>query len=202
MYPNQCQYDKTVNIPLELYESTIGKYFIGYADNLKLGGNKSAWARLWNPPDSGVLLHVNVWTVTDISDVPFRAQFWFNAKPSGNIEESDLVTPSNTAFWPTPVPKVKLQMASNVSDEPTDGIKAFVRRGEPLTTVVETENGKLIFPPGGNFLVYVTLLENVPEAECGSHLAGMKKKYRDHIAVNKIQADIESRICLYFLSPN
>lgn len=154
---NQNQLGKTVDIPIELYESMRGKYFIGYADNLSLRGGSSAWARLYNPRQSGVLLHVNVWTVTDISDYPFRAQFWFNADPPGNSVESSLVTPSNTAIRPLPRPRVRLQMASNVFGEPEDGIKAFVRRGEPGTTVVETENGKLIFPPGGSFLVFVTL---------------------------------------------
>lgn len=148
---------KAVNIPIELYESTIGAYFIGYADNLSLGNGTSAWARLYNPRCSGVNLHVNVWTVTELSGVPFRAQFWFNADPPGLGEDSPLVTPSNTALRPTPVPCVRLQLASSVYGEPEDGIKAFVRRGEPGTTAVDTENGKLIFPPGGSFLVFLSL---------------------------------------------
>lgn len=148
---------KSVNIPIELYESARGKYFIGYADNLSFGNGTSAWARLYNPPNSGVNLYVNVWTVTDISDAPFRAQFWFNANPPGTPTDSKLVTPSNTAFYPVPKPKIKLQLASDVIGEPTGGVKAFVRRGEPEITLVETENGKLIFPPGGNFLVLISL---------------------------------------------
>ncbi len=152
---------KTVNIPIELYESVRGKYFIGYADNLSLHAGSSAWARLYNPRQSGVNLFVNVWTVTDISNSPFRAQFWFNADPPGNASTSDLVSTSNLAFRPTPIPRVSLQMASNVYGEPEGGVKAFVRRGEPGVTLVETENGKLIFPPGGSFLVYVTLTDSV-----------------------------------------
>ena len=109
---------------------------------------------------------MNVWTVADISTAPFRAQFWFNATPPGDdYEESDLVTPSNTAFRPIPVPKVKLQLASNVTEEPTGGVKAFVRRGEPGTTIVDTENGKLIFPPGGSFLIYLSILDPTVAAE-------------------------------------
>lgn len=48
---------KTVSIPIELYESILGQYFIGYADNLVFGQNTSAWARLYNPVNSGVILH-------------------------------------------------------------------------------------------------------------------------------------------------
>lgn len=162
-----CNLDKAVNIPIELYESLKGNYFIGYADNLTLGNNTSAWARLYNPCQSGVNLHVNVWTVTDISTSPFRAQFWFNATPPGTYAESTLVTPSNTAIQPIPEPKVRLQLASNVYGEPVGGVKAFVRRGAQGTTLVDTENGKLIFPPGGSFLVYLSITENPDIAASG-----------------------------------
>lgn len=148
---------KTVSIPPELYESMSGRYFIGYADNLKLLRGKNAWARLYNPRGSGVNLHVNVWTVTDISKVPFRAQFWFNSTPPLGAYSDAPVTPANTAYRPTPIPLVRLQFASNVQDSPMGGVKAFVRRGEAGTTVVESENGKLIFPPGGSFMVFLTL---------------------------------------------
>jgi hypothetical protein len=161
---------KAVQIPIELYKSILGEYFIGYADNLSLGGGTSAWARLYNPKDSGVNLHVNVWTVTDISEVPFRAEFWFNASVPGRPTESKLVTPSNTALCPKPKPKIRLQQASNVVGQPIGGVKAFVRRGQPEMTLVDTENGKLIFPPGGSFLVFVSFAEN-PEATGSGRVA-------------------------------
>lgn len=150
---------KYVNVPIELYESMIGKYFIGYADDLQFGKETRAWAMLFNPQNSGVNLHVNVWTVTDISQSSYRAQFWFNASPQGIPIVSSLVTPSNTAIQPLPVPKVQLQQASFVVGEPIGGTKAFVRRALPDTTLVETENGKLIFPPGGTFLVDLSSFE-------------------------------------------
>lgn len=165
-----CQYNmnKSVNIPIELYESMKGDYFIGYADNLSFGNGTSAWARLYNPSYSGVNLHVNVWTVTDISESPFRAQFWFNATPpSGAGYQTALVTPSNTTIQPLPKPQIKLQLESNVSGEPVGGIKAFVRRGEPEVTLVETENGKLIFPPGGSFLVFLSITEGAQTVASG-----------------------------------
>jgi len=161
---------KSVNVPIELYESLKGKYFIGYADNLTFGTGTSAWARLYNPPYSGVNLFVNVWTVTDVSEAPIRAEFWFNADPPGTPSESGLVTPSNTAFRPTPIPKIRLQQASNVEGDPTGGVKAFVRRAEPEVTLVESENGKLIFPPGGNFLVFLSTPE-FPEAQASGRVA-------------------------------
>lgn len=161
--------EKAVSIPIELYQSEKGRYFIGYADDLSFGQNTSAWARLYNPIDSGVNLHVNVWTVTDISEAPFRAQFWFNASVPGACSTAP-ATPTNTAIRPAPIPKVQLQMSSDVTDVPVGGFKAFVRRGEPGTTVVDTENGKLIFPPGGSFLVYLSLIER-PELPASGRIA-------------------------------
>jgi hypothetical protein len=52
-YNRRPDYSKAVNIPLELYESMKGEYFMGYADNLTFGKGKSAWARLYNPRNSG-----------------------------------------------------------------------------------------------------------------------------------------------------
>jgi hypothetical protein len=161
---------KTVNIPIELYKSLRGEYFIGYADNLSFGKGTSAWARLYNPPDSGKNLHVNVWTVTDVSESTFRAQFWFNAVPPGTPKDSQFVTPSNTAIQPPPKPIIRLQYASRVTGDPVGGIKAFVRRGQPETTLVETENGKLIFPPGGSFLVFLSNPES-PELAVSGRVA-------------------------------
>jgi hypothetical protein len=166
---------RTVCIPAELYESVIGEYFIGYADNLTFGNGTSAWAMLYNPPDSGVNLHVNVWTVTDIPEVfgnrvTFRAQFWFNAIAPGAVTKSTLVTPSNTALWPQPQPKIKLLQASDVAGDPAGGVKGFVRRGDPNVTIRQEENGKLIFPPGGNFMVFLSQPET-PNLRAGGRIA-------------------------------
>jgi len=101
-------------------------------------------------------LHVNVWTVTDVSESAFRAQFWFNATPPKSDIKYAPVTPTNLCIQPTPIPKVELEYASNVTGEPTGGIKAFVRRAQPETTLVESENGKIIICEGGNFLVFLS----------------------------------------------
>jgi len=147
---------KTVDIPIELYESMLGQYFIGYADDLVFGEGTNAWARLYNPINSGVILHVNVWTVTDISESSFRAQFWFNATPPESDIKYAPVTPTNLIIKPQPRAKVRLEYASNVDGDPTGGIKAFVRRAQPETTLVESENGKIIIGEGGNFLVFLS----------------------------------------------
>ncbi|MFT9496826.1 DUF6143 family protein [Anaerosolibacter sp.] len=153
---NKPSLDYTVSVPINLAKSLEGKYFVGYADNLAFGNGTSAWARLYNPTNSAVNLHVTVWTVTDVSESPFRAQIWFNTNPPGIPQESTLVTPSNLALCPLPHPKIKLQYATNVEGNPSGGIKAFVRRGQSETTLVDDEQGKFIFSPGGSFLIFVS----------------------------------------------
>jgi hypothetical protein len=156
-----------VAIPINLAKSLEGKYFVGYADNLVFGRHTSAWARLYNPTNSGVNLHVTVWTVSDISESTFRAQIWFNTDPPGTPKKSPLVTPANLAFCPLSRPEVSLQYASKVSGDPEGGIKAFVRRGQPESTLVEDEEGKFIFPPGGSFLIFLSNPETPDLAAAG-----------------------------------
>jgi hypothetical protein len=145
-----------VSIPIELYESMLGQYFIGYGDNLIFGKYTNAWARLYNPINSGVILHVNVWTITDVAESAFRAQVWFNTTPPKSDIKYAIVTPTNLSINPQPIAEVKLEYASNVIGDPTGGIKAFVRRAQPETTLVENENGKIIIGEGGNFLVFLS----------------------------------------------
>ncbi|HYH02816.1 MAG TPA: DUF6143 family protein, partial [Bacillota bacterium] len=119
---------------------------------------------------SGVNLFVTVWTVSDVATSPFRAQIWFNADPPGTPQDSPFVTPANNALCPLPIPRVKLQYASNVVGEPIGGIKAFVRRGLPETTLVDDEQGKFIFPPGGSFLIFLSNPE-MPELTAAGRVA-------------------------------
>lgn len=69
---------------------------------------------------------------------------------------SEFVTPSNTAIYPLPRPKVQLLQASNVTGSPAGGVKAFVRRATPESTLVFEEDGKYIFAPGGNLSVFLS----------------------------------------------
>lgn len=164
-------YRTVISIPNPLAKSFAGKYFVGYADNLQLGKGTSAWAGLFNPIDSGVYLFVNVWTITELLGAsPLRAQIWFNAALPGTPAEETLVTPSNLALSPSPTPRVKLLKANSVTGEPSDGVKAFVRRTDPGTTQVFEEDGKYIFAPGGNLTVFLSNPEK-PDEEAAARVA-------------------------------
>ncbi len=138
--------------PMPLYQSLLGRYFVGLC-RAEFGGGMYAWAGLFNPPHSGVLLFANVFTVGDVTEVPFSFQIWLNAVTSGDPKTTDMQSPANTAILPLPKPHVQFLFAENVEGEPTGGTLIFGRRCPAETTIVSEEDGKFIVPPGGNFLV-------------------------------------------------
>ena len=161
---------ETAGVPISLYRSMQGRYFVGYADNLDFSGlGVNAWASLYNPPDSGVKLYVNVWTATSLYSI-FRAQIWFNSKMPGAPRVSSLVTAANTSIEPNPVPKVLLLEASDVLGEPLGGVKAFSRRGGPENTITSEVGGRYIFGPGGSFSVLLSNPET-PDAPASGRVA-------------------------------
>lgn len=138
--------------PIPLYQSLRGRYFVGLSRE-EFGGGKYAWAGLFNPHNSGVLLFVNVFTVSNVAETPFSFQVWLNTQPSGTPKLTDMQSPSNTAIRPLPKPRVRFLYAENVDIEPVEGTIIFGRRCPAETTIVSEEDGKFICPPGGNFLI-------------------------------------------------
>lgn len=158
---------QVADMPYPLYLSLQGKYFVGYADEMKFRKRTIAWAGLVNPVTSGVNLHVYVWTLTNIGQLPLQAVGWFNTDPPGCPVRSELVTPANTAIHPLPMPKVKLLQANNVTGEPEGGIKMIERGVNPEITFVSEENGALIFPPGGSLIITLSYPEAIDEFGLG-----------------------------------
>jgi hypothetical protein len=152
--PDACLLPEFAVLPVALYKSLQGKYFVGYADNLTANPGKNAWAGLFNPVGSGVILYVNVITVTNVMGIPFAGEFWFNALFPGTPVRSELVTPSNTAIRPLPEPKVAILELSEASPvDPSVGTKIYSQLVAEESTVVFEENGKYIFPEGGSLVV-------------------------------------------------
>jgi hypothetical protein len=152
---------EVADMPYVLYLSLQGKYFVGYADNMTFGNGSIAWAGLINPIHSRVNLHVYVWTVTNIGKAPLTAQVWFNIDPPGQPVKSQFITPANTALCPLPRPKIKLLEASNVIGETEGSDNVFVKRVSPEVTIAKEEEGKLIFPPGGSFIITLSNTEAI-----------------------------------------
>ncbi|MDD2432449.1 MAG: DUF6143 family protein [Clostridia bacterium] len=147
---------KVISIPNPLAKSIQGKYFAGQTESLSFSNTTNAWGALINPIDSGVNLFANVYTITNLSDKPFLVQIWFNTNPPGTGTISTKVSPANTALTPHPIPKVKVQFNQNVNGIPLGGINVFDRIVPPGTTLASEEDGKFIFPPGGNWVLFLT----------------------------------------------
>ncbi|SDI08963.1 DUF6143 family protein [Desulfosporosinus hippei] len=151
-----------VSIPNTLSKSLQGKYFIGQTESLTFSNTTNAWGALVNPNNSGVNLFANVYTISNFSDKPFLVQLWFNTDPPGIGAPSTKVSPANTALIPHPVPKVDVQFNQNVTGVPVGGINVFDRIVSPGATLVSEEDGKLIFPSGGNLVLFLTSPGSVP----------------------------------------
>jgi hypothetical protein len=159
------QSGRSVDIPIAMYESMRGRYFLGLAEGLSLSAGTSAWARLCNPRLSGVNLYLDTWSVSTFSESPFHVQCWLDANPPGNSNSSDFITPANLSIRPVPISHAFIQQASNAYREPVEGVEVFSRSGMAGETIVDEENGKIIIPPCSSFLVYVLLMD--PSASDG-----------------------------------
>ncbi|WP_028983573.1 DUF6143 family protein [Sporolactobacillus terrae] len=149
MFNKPCQLPSCT---MPFYQSLRGNYFAGLSRE-QFGESNYAWAGLFNPRNSGVLLFVNVFTVGNVSAIPFSFQVWLNTAVSGTAKLTDMQSPANTAIHPLPKPRVQFLYAENVDTEPTGGTLIFGRRCPAETTIVSEEDGKFICPPGGNFLI-------------------------------------------------
>ena len=69
---------EAVNIPVSLFKSMQGKYFVGQTETLWVGNGSNAWAGLVNPCNSDVNLYANVFTISNFSDEYLTAEIWLN----------------------------------------------------------------------------------------------------------------------------
>lgn len=153
---------EVVSIPNSLSKSLQGLYFAGQTETLTFSNTTNAWGALINPRGSGVNLFANVYTISNFSDAPFIAQVWFNTNLPGTGSISSKISPADTALVPPPVPKIQIQFNQNVHGTPVGGVNVFDRIVPPGSTLVSEEDGKFIFPQGGNWSLFLTSPGPVP----------------------------------------
>lgn len=146
---------EVADITNSFYKSLQGKYFMGRTEELELKVCKNAWAGLFNPPNSGMNLFVNTFTVSNTGTKALPVQIWFNAGLLNPGKCSLFVTSANTALMPHPFPKTKIKFSSKTNDSPISGIYAFERIVPANFTEKAGYDGKIIIPPGGNFLIFI-----------------------------------------------
>lgn len=146
---------EVVSIPVSLYESMKGKYFVGQTETLWVGNESNAWAGLANPRNSDVNLYANVFTISNLSNDYLTAQIWLNTSFPEKACTSHKVSPTNTALKPLPKNRVNIRFIESTAMVPKDGVNVYERIVPPNTTLVGEEDGKFIEAPGGSYTLII-----------------------------------------------
>ncbi len=151
------------NIPKEavvlsdaVYQSYLGRYFLGQTDMIYFGRSYNAWGALVNPKGSNINMFLNAYTISNFSDEPFTAEGWLSSTLPGESKISMHLAAGNQAIFPPSQPMVKIMSACNVTEKiPTGGIYTFTRRVEPNQTLTKHDfQGMYIIPPGSSFALF------------------------------------------------
>lgn len=146
---------KVVSVPISLFQSRKGRYFVGQTELLCVGEGASAWAALVNPDNSGVNLYANVVTISNFSDEYLTSEVWLNTDLSEGSSVSNKISPTNTALKYLPKNRVDIRFIDSSTIVPKEGINVYQRIVAPNTTLVIEEDGKFIEGPGGNYGVII-----------------------------------------------
>ncbi|SDN95618.1 hypothetical protein SAMN04487897_106118 [Paenibacillus sp. yr247] len=148
---------EVVDVKSRTLNSFRGNYFIGQTDALIMEGQQqNAWGGVFNPAESGVILFLDIFAITNFSSQFFNMEIWVNPKLTGKGNTSSLVHPANLTLNPPTQPKVKLQYASQINEIPIGGVNVSNRIVPPNSTFMSDSNkGGIVIPPGGSFAIFL-----------------------------------------------
>lgn len=146
---------EVVSLPVSLFKSMQGKYFVGQTETLWVGNGSNAWAGLVNPCNSDVNLYANVFTISNFSDDYLTAEIWINTSFPEKGRVSHKISPTNTTLKPLPKNKINIRFIESTTIVPESGVNVYERIVPPNTTLVGEEDGKFIESPGGNYVVVI-----------------------------------------------
>ena len=146
---------EVVSIPVSLFKSMQGKYFVGQTETLWVGNGSIAWAGLVNPRNSDVNLYANVFTISNFSDDYLTAEIWVNTSLPKKTCVSHKISPTNTALKSLQKNKVDIRFIESTTIVPENGVNVYERIVPPNTTLVGEEDGKFIESPGGSYVVVI-----------------------------------------------
>lgn len=149
-------FEREISIPYALYQSELGRYFIGQTPVLNpTGANTTAIAALVNPAGSARNLFVNAITIKNPSGTAVDAAFYVNSTLPAIINTSTQVNVTNLTINPQPVPYGRIQYLVDASLP--SGVSIFSRIVGPVSTEI-VDGGQIIIPPGQSLVVYLTEL--------------------------------------------
>ena len=148
---------KVVTIPDSAFQSSKGRFFIGQSGILTISKGLNAWAGLINPRNSRINIVFDIFAVSNFSENAIDAQIFFNSIPPDieNAVISENVTPANTTLCPLSAPRTLVVYNDNVTGLPVGGVSPFRRIIPSLQTVEGIDNGKIMIPPGGSFVIFI-----------------------------------------------
>lgn len=153
--PEDKQPKEAIVLSNSVYHSLLGNYFLGQTEMISFGGRLQGWGGLINPPDSGVNMFLNAYTISNFSDQPITAEGWLSSKLSGKALTSNHFAAGNQSMLLPSYPKVKIKSANFVSETLKGGTYTFVRRVEPSITLTKHDfQGMYIIPPGSSFVLF------------------------------------------------
>lgn len=136
-----------VSMEYPLYESVLGRYFIGQTPFL------GPSAALINPIKSHRYIFLNTMTITNISSLNLSADFYLIAKFNDGLT-SDLVSCTNTAIVPKPHHKGQIKYLTANAAPPSDGVAIFSRIVSPYSTLV-VDGDQIILTPRQSIIIYL-----------------------------------------------
>ncbi|MDF2614215.1 MAG: hypothetical protein K0S71_2001 [Clostridia bacterium] len=140
------------SVEYPLYESKKGRYFIGQTPFLA-AQTEHTLAALVNPKKSNKNIYVNAMTITNVSSASISAEFYLGSTfHNGTI--SNLVSCTNTAICPEPIPIGQIKYLPTSTEPPTYGVPIFSRIVPPYSTLV-VDGGQIILGPRESILIYL-----------------------------------------------
>lgn len=149
-YNNKPSIEVSMDYPL--YQSEKGNYFIGQTPILS-GQTEHALAALLNPCNSKVNIYLNAMTITNISALNLSAEFYLRSSFDDGVI-SDLVSCTNTAICPEPIPKGQIIYLPEPIEPPSNGVSIFSRIVPPNSTLI-VDGGQIILGPGQSISIYL-----------------------------------------------
>ena len=98
-------------------------------------------------------IYLNAITITNISSLNLSSEFYLGSSFNDGLT-SKLVSCTNTAIFPEPIPKGKIKYLDNATKPPTNGVSIFSRIVAPYSTLV-IDGGQIILDSGESIVVYI-----------------------------------------------
>ena len=142
-----------------------GEYFLGQTRQISYSITKTGWGGLFNPPDSGVYLGLNAYTISNPSAYPLTVQGWLGSSFGKKGDKSCQIAAGNQSRPEPRKAKAQIQSMSGAVNFTMEGTCIFTRKAAPGTTLIKQGvQGRYIIIPGSSFVLsFLPMEENITQ---------------------------------------